>query len=39
MMHFLADTGGDSAVGEIVIAVMILAATIAYLIWLVKRKL
>jgi hypothetical protein len=39
MPHFLASAGGDSAVGEIIITVMILGASIAYLVWLVKRKL
>ncbi len=39
MAHFLGMTGGNSALQEIVIGAMILASGIAYIIWLVKRKL
>jgi len=28
-----------SAIGEIIIGIMILASTVAYIVWLVKRKL
>ena len=39
MTHFMAMTGGDSATQIIVFGILILGSGIAYIIWLVKRKL
>jgi len=39
MTPFFGMTGGDSAIQVIVFAILILGSGIAYIIWLVKRKL
>jgi hypothetical protein len=39
MPRFLGMTGGGSAIQEILLGILILGSGIAYIIWLVKRKL
>ncbi len=39
MSHFFANAGGGSGIEVLILGAVILASTIAYLIWLIKRKL